>query len=76
MALSLKQQLNNQTTELTNFEATIAQLTIDVSEAVDFHKNILHDDDNVKALADRVTTNASSITSLNTTTSAQATEIS
>ena len=45
MALSLKQQLNNQTTELTNFDGIIAQLTID--------------DDNVKALADRVTTTGS-----------------
>jgi hypothetical protein len=47
MALSLKQQLNNQTTELTAFETSLSTLTIQVSEAVAFHHNIIHDDANV-----------------------------
>ena len=75
MALSLKQQLNNQTTELTAFETSLSTLTIQVSEAVAFHHNIIHDDANVKVLSDRVTSNASNISSLTTTANAQSAEI-
>ena len=72
MSLSLKQQLSNNTS---NLQDQLNSLSSDVSSAVAFHKNIIHDDANIKALADRATANASDIDSLEATTLAQTGEI-
>ena len=68
MSKSLKQLIN------LNSEA-VSQLSIDVSEAVDFHKNIVHEDATVADLSTRVTANKSLIEGLNTTTSEQTSDI-
>ena len=52
------------------------QGVVDVAEAVAFHKNIVHDDANIKALADRATANAANISTLDATTLSQASQIS
>ena len=75
MSLSLQQRIIESSNDLTNLTSTVATLTTDVAEAVAFHKNIIHDDANIKALADRATANAANISTLNSTTLAQQSEI-
>ena len=75
MSLSLQQRIIESSNDLTNLTSTVATLTTDVAEAVAFHKNIIHDDANIKALADRATATAANISTLNSTTLAQQSEI-
>ena len=75
MSLSLRQQLNNQNTELGTLESDLATLQTQTAEAIAFHHSFVHEDDNITILVDRTTNNASNITNLQTTTTAQAGEI-
>jgi len=76
MSLSLNQKFLNNTNNITSLQTDYNQLAIDVAEAVSFHKDIVHDDANIKALADRATANAGNISTLQGTTDTQATQIS
>ena len=76
MSLSLNQKFLNNSNNITTLQGNFSQLSIDVAEAVAFHKNIVHDDANIKELADRATANAGNISTLQTTTSTQANQIS
>ena len=64
MSLSLNQKFLNNTNNITTLQTDYNQLAIDVAEAVSFHKDIVHDDANIKALADRATANAGNISTL------------
>ena len=75
MSLSLKQSITNNASDLSVLQSSFDALTIDVSEAVAFHYNIISEDANVKVLSDRVTSNASNISILDTASTNQATEI-
>ena len=75
MSLSLRQQLNNQNTELGTLESDLATLQTQTAEAIAFHHSFVHEDDNITILVDRTTNNASNITNLQTTTTAQSGEI-
>jgi hypothetical protein len=75
MSLSLRQQLNNQNTELGTLESDLATLQTQTAEAIAFHHSFVHEDDNITILVDRTTNNASNITNLQATTTAQAGEI-
>ena len=68
MSLSLRQQLNNQNTELSTLESDLATLQTQTAEAIAFHHSFVHEDDNITILVDRTTNNASNITNLQTTT--------
>jgi len=76
MSLSLNQKFLNNSNNITTLQTNYNQLAIDVAEAVSFHKDIVHDDANIKALADRATANAGNIATLQGTTDTQATQIS
>ena len=76
MSLSLNQKFLNNTNNITTLQTNYNQLAIDVAEAVSFHKDIVHDDANIKALADRATANAGNISTLQGTTDTQADQIS
>ena len=76
MSLSLNQKFLNNSNNITSLQTNYNQLAVDVAEAVSFHKDIVHDDANIKALADRATANAGNISTLQGTTETQATQIS
>ena len=76
MSLSLNQKFLNNTNSISTLQTNYNQLATDVAEAVAFHKDIVHDDANIKALADRATANAGNISTLQGTTSTQAGQIS
>ena len=48
MSLSLNQKFLNNTNNITSLQTDYNQLAIDVAEAVSFHKDIVHDDANIK----------------------------
>src|SRR5210317_1833191 len=75
MSLSLNQKFLNNSNSITTLQTDYTQLSIDVAEAVAFHKNIVHDDANIKALSDRATANAGNIATLETTTITQSGQI-
>ena len=75
MSLSLKQQLNNQNTNLGTIETNLATLQTQTAEAVAFHHNFVTSDANITVLVDRTTSNATKIGTLETTTTTQAGEI-
>jgi len=66
MSLSLKQQLNNANTELTAIEGEVN--TLQTAEAIAFHHNFVTSVENIVQLVNRTTTNASSINTLQSTT--------
>jgi len=74
MSLSLKQSITNNASDLLVLQSSF-DVTINVSEAVAFHHNIISEDANVKVLSDRVTANASNISILDTANTNQANEI-
>ena len=49
MSLSLNQKFLNNSNNITTLQTNYNQLAIDVAEAVSFHKDIVHDDANIKA---------------------------
>ena len=75
MSLSLQQKILASSNYIGTLQTNLATLTVNVAEAVAFHKNIIHDDANVAELANRVTANAGNIGSLQSTTATQASEI-
>ena len=75
MSLSLQQRILTSANDVELLTASVQSLTVDVAEAVAFHKDIVHDDANIKALADRATANAANISTLDATTLSQAGQI-
>jgi len=75
MSLSLQQRILTSANDVETLTASVQSLTVDVAEAVAFHKDIVHDDANIKALADRATANAANISTLDATTLSQAGQI-
>jgi len=75
MLLSLKQSITNNASDLSVFQSSFDVLTINVTEAVAFHHNIISEDANVKVLSDRVTANVSNISIVDTANTNQANEI-
>jgi len=73
MSLSLKQQLNNDNTDLN--ESEVNTLKTQTAEAIAFHHNFVTSDENIVQLVNRTTTNASNINTLQSTTNSQADEI-